>query len=191
MSRKIIRAIKKDLKSRYSNNSRLSHIFMVMKLSVKLAKIHNVDIDRMKICALCHDICKQGEYQLLTEEDKKEMLYVEKAYHGPISAKYSQIHYQIDDEIYNAIYYHTGGKPSMTKLQEILVIADFAEVSRRYQDEAKVARDIAYKDLDKAVLYVLESKKNHVGTNSSFENRQALQDKALEYYSKLINNQIN
>ncbi|MDY4010737.1 MAG: HD domain-containing protein, partial [Fusobacterium gastrosuis] len=50
--------LKEIVKSKVSIK-RFNHIMAVVDMSIKLAKIYNADIEKCKIAALLHDICKE------------------------------------------------------------------------------------------------------------------------------------
>ena len=53
-----------------------------------------------------------------------------------------------DDNILNAIRYHTTGRPDMSRLEKILYIADYIEPNRKQLAELDMIRRIAFQDLD-------------------------------------------
>jgi len=61
-----------------------------------------------------------------------------------------------DDEIYDAVFYHTVGKPDMPILTKIIFIADCIEPSRtsRWVDDV---RAVVYKDIDAALIIQLDN----------------------------------
>lgn len=64
--------------------------------------------------------------------------------------------YGIDDEeIYDAIYYHTMGKPDMSLLTKIIYIADGIEENRHYDGVDRI-RSLAEEDLDKALILQID-----------------------------------
>jgi HD superfamily phosphohydrolase YqeK len=64
--------------------------------------------------------------------------------------------FAIDDEIYNAIKYHTLGRENMTDLEKIIYIADKCEVGRDAQlAKAPLWRNMAEESLDEALLDII------------------------------------
>ena len=53
---------------------------------------------------------------------------------GAVIAKYK---YGLDDEIVNAIKYHTTGKENMTILEKIIYLADATESRKRLYEKSK------------------------------------------------------
>ena len=61
----------------------------------------------------------------------------------------------VKDAVYEAIRWHTTGKPDMTLLQKILYLADYMEPNRDFPGVERL-RALAEHDLDEAVLLGLE-----------------------------------
>ena len=59
--------------------------------------------------------------------------------------------YNIDDEIFDAILYHTTGKEDMCLLTKIIYIADYIEPMRCF-DGVEEVRKLAFSDIDAAIL---------------------------------------
>ena len=53
--------------------------------------------------------------------------------------------------MYDAIWYHTTGKPDMTLLEKIIYLADYIEPSRDF-DGVDTLRQAVYEDLDHGLL---------------------------------------
>ena len=88
-----------------------------------------------------------------------------------------------DEEILEAIRWHTTGKADMTVLDKIIFIADYIEPNRESFDGLEEARRLAYEDLDKAMKYILESTIEYVKARKRHLHPYSLE--ALEYYSKM------
>ena len=56
-----------------------------------------------------------------------------------------------DEEMLNAVLYHTTARAHMTQLDKVLFVADFISMDRDYEGVEKL-RDLARESLDKAVL---------------------------------------
>jgi len=61
----------------------------------------------------------------------------------------------VDDEIYNAILWHTTGKPDMTVLEKVIYLADFIEPTRDFPGVDALRRTV-WEDLDRGLLMGLE-----------------------------------
>ena len=56
-----------------------------------------------------------------------------------------------DEDVYNAVRYHTTGRKNMTLLEKVIFIADFISKDRNYPGVEDM-RKAAYKSLDKAIV---------------------------------------
>ena len=76
--------------------------------------------------------------------------------HGLLGAEVAKRDYGIDDEeIYDAIYYHTVGKPNMSLLTQIIYIADGIEPLRHYDGVDRI-RELSQENLDKALILQID-----------------------------------
>ena len=156
--------INEDLKNSLSPK-RYNHSIMVAKEAKSLAKHYHINEDKAYLAGLIHDVAKE-----LTEEEN--IYWIEKGKlskdlenkeninikHADIGAVIAKEKYNLDDDICNAIKYHTIGNKSMDLLAKIIYIAD--KIGREKIPEAlKPVKEIAYKNIDKALLYCLEKQK--------------------------------
>lgn len=145
-------------------DTRFIHTLGVVSVSKKLAKLNGVSEEKAELAALCHDIAKNLKVEKLKEmmyennveltDDEKKTPELWHSIVGPIVAKkYLEI---TDEQVLNAMRWHTTGKENMTKLEKIIYIADMIEPSREY-DGVDNLREETLKDLDKGVLLGLTS----------------------------------
>ena len=119
---------------------RYIHTMGVSEEAVKLAEIYGTptDCEKAKVAGLLHDCAKDypqtlrerfcKEYKIKTDEimEKQPDLI-----HPFLGAEVAKREYQIqDEEILNAIRYHTTGRANMTLLEKIIFIADYIEPHR-------------------------------------------------------------
>ncbi|MFV0246938.1 MAG: bis(5'-nucleosyl)-tetraphosphatase (symmetrical) YqeK [Mycoplasmatales bacterium] len=128
----MISQIKKDLKLNLSAR-RYNHILGVEKMAIELANIYHVDVEKIRIAALLHDLTK--EYS--NDEQKKilmndiKIFNNQKLYHAPTSSiKAREIYGIEDDEILEAIKFHTLGNEGLSDIGKIIYISDFIEEGR-------------------------------------------------------------
>mgnify|MGYP000003523251 CR=1 FL=1 len=57
----------------------------------------------------------------------------------------------VEDAVYDAILYHTTGKPDMTRLEKIIYLADYIEPTRDFPGVDELRKTV-YEDLDKGLL---------------------------------------
>jgi len=157
----MIDQIKEKVSLKLENHQkRLRHVFGVYETAVKLAEIHQVDIEKAAIAALYHDYAKYDtiESQIKHIELKliKQYANYPVIYHALAAAIQLNYDFNIrDEDILNAIRYHVWGRPHMTDLEKIIFISDCCEPNRQFEDTQKIY-DLAVKDLDQATLYCME-----------------------------------
>ena len=150
---------KKIIKSLMSEN-RYNHCVNVSKEAVKLAKRYGGDEEKAAIAGILHDITKEmpKEEQLQIMLDSGIILddiqkNAPKLWHGISGSVYIKNHLDIDDEdILNAICYHTTGRAGMSLLEKIIFVADFTSEERTYKGVATM-RKKSRKSLEDAMLY--------------------------------------
>ena len=150
---------KKIIKSMMSEN-RYNHCVNVSKEAVKLAKRYGGDEEKAAIAGILHDITKEmpKEEQLQIMLDSGIILddiqkNAPKLWHGISGSVYIKKHFGIEDEdILNAICYHTTGRAGMSLLEKIIFVADFTSEERTYKGVATM-RKKSRKSLEDAMLY--------------------------------------
>lgn len=176
-----------------TNERRFWHSISVAITSVTLADIYGEDKDNCLIAGLLHDFCKSLKLdELLIECEKYGVVLSEEdrmadgCIHGFLAAKKCKVLFNINDEIYDAIYYHTCGRPNMTTLEKIIYIADFIEPLRRFRDKISDIRKLAYKDIDAAIVFATEKSLEFLKNREKFIHSNTI--KTHDYYQNLIGN---
>ena len=142
------------------DQSRLEHSLRVMEYSVKLAQQHHADVEKAEIAGLLHDVAKRFDQhkskQILMQVKNVDsvLLKQKKLWHAVVGAHYVRHELGIEDaDIYDAIFYHTMGKPDMPLLTKIVYVADMIEPGRDAEyDFVPHIREVAFEDLDAALL---------------------------------------
>ena len=81
------------------------------------------------------------------------------------------------DEVYEAIFWHTTGKADMTTLEKILYVADYMEPNRTFEGVERL-RELAYQDLDRALLLGVETTVQEMKDRSLPVHKNTLQAQA-------------
>ncbi len=156
--------IRKDLSEKLKKE-RFEHTTGVMYTAASLAMCYGEDIQKALTAGLLHDCGKYGssEDQIrlcekcgvrLTESELEMPALV----HAKLGAYLARHKYRIkDQDILNAITYHTTGRPDMTLLEKIIYIADYIEPNRKVIPGLMEIRSIAFRDIDKAVYLSAEN----------------------------------
>lgn len=141
---------------------RYQHSLGVCSEAVKLAKLYGVDHDKAYFAGLLHDCAKGCDVDAQIKLCKKfgiELDHITLAcpavIHAPLGAEIAKREFGIkDEEILDAIKWHTVAKAGMTKLGKIIYIADMIEPMRDY-DGVDELRKKAYENLDEAMIEAL------------------------------------
>ncbi len=151
---------KRILRTKMSGK-RYKHSLAVSEEAVRLAKKYGADVEAAEEAGLLHDITKEvdeethkfiiAQRETLTElEDKTHKLW-----HAMSGAAYVQNQLKVTNEdIINAIRYHTTARAGMSLLEKVIFIADFTSADRDYRD-VNVMRKKADKSLEAALRYSL------------------------------------
>ncbi len=147
--------IKEYLKKNLSEK-RFNHTIGVAETAQSLAEVWGADSSSAFLAGLVHDCAKELPYsktvERLTGEGYKQEDDFTMLVHAPMGAIVAKEEFGIEDnDVLNAVRYHTVGRPCMSLLEKIIYIADFIEPGRSFK-EAEILRELACKDLDKAVL---------------------------------------
>ena len=137
---------------------RFNHSVEVAKSAVYLAEKYGGDSEKMFVAGLLHDVLKEADREetffyvdkyvipLTVLEEKTPKLW-----HAIVGAEYLKNELGIDDdEIIDAVRYHTTGRKNMTLSDKILFIADFISADRDYNG-ADEMRERAEKSLECAM----------------------------------------
>ncbi len=138
------------------DEARLYHSECVSEAAESLAKKYGANPEKAKLAGLLHDITKRmpGEEQLRLIGEvtplERENYKVWHQMSGPAFLKEKGL--VEDEEILDAIRWHTTGKANMSLLAKIVYTADFISADRDYPD-VEVVRRLAYISLEHAMLY--------------------------------------
>lgn len=143
---------------------RFLHTIRVKDTSMELAKIHGVDVEKAKIAGFLHDCAKIRDKDCLIKTAKenkllitREMQKAPQIIHSHLGALFASKFYGIEDEdILNAIAYHTTGRVNMSDLEKIIFLADYIEPMRNF-DGVEKARELSKKDLNAAMYFALNN----------------------------------
>ena len=181
------KALEKDL-----DQQRFEHSLGVEYTSACLAFIHGCDVYDARIAGLLHDCAKciphEDQIKIMEKAGQpplKEELDNQSLLHSKCGAIIARDKYEIEDEnILNAIRFHTVGRPNMSLLEKIVYIADFIEPTRKELEIMERVRKAAFIDIDQAHLWIMESVTEYV-RKKGFEPAPS-SVAAYEYYKNQI-----
>ena len=142
---------------------RVRHIRGTEEEAVRLAKRWGANEDYARRAGILHDCTKylSGEEHIAICEkygvplDELERKAV-KLLHSKTGACMARHVFGEPEVVYEAIFWHTTAKENMTTLEKILYVADYMEPNRSF-DGVERLRQLAYSDLDKALLLGVET----------------------------------
>lgn len=143
---------------------RYTHTLGVAYTASCLAMAHGEAMENAMVAGLLHDCAKSmhgSELMAICEKGHLRMTAVERSnptalLHAKAGAYLAEHKYNVTDEdILNAIRYHTTGRPDMSKLEKIIYIADYIEPGRKQLAGLEMIRRIAYQDLDWTMEHIL------------------------------------
>lgn len=142
----------------YLKPKRMPHVLGTEQEAVRLAERYGADVTKARIAALLHDCTKKldmdeqlalcKKYHIPLDELERKAL---KLLHSKTGAAIARDVFAVDDDVYNAILYHTTGKPDMTLLEKIIYLADYIEPTRDFPGVEALRRTV-YEDLDRGLL---------------------------------------
>lgn len=142
--------------------SRVAHVVGCESEAVKLAMKWGEDPENAAEAAILHDITKKlslseqlilcdkyGIINDIVEEHNVKLL------HAKTGAAMAKELFNISNEVYEAIRWHTTGKTDMTLLEKIIYMADYIEPNRDFEGVERL-RELAYENLDAAMALGLK-----------------------------------
>lgn len=163
--------LKKDIKRYLKKNldhDRYVHTLNVRRTACQLARRHlkfesakdrRLFLRKVSLAALLHDADKgradEELWRSLREDpqvDHHELKGFREIWHAFSSAVTARREFGVaDDDLLNALRFHTTGRPSMSDLEKIIYLADYIEPGRDFPGVAKIRR-AARQSLDAGCL---------------------------------------
>lgn len=145
---------------------RFLHTLSVAATAANIAAVHNTDPKRAYMAGLLHDCAKyftEKEWVKICEQEKIPLSDVERdntvLIHGKLGAHFARTRYGVEDEeMLDAIRYHTTGRPGMGLLEKIIYVADYMEPGREMDCQPHSLTEIrkmCFLDIDRALNMVL------------------------------------
>lgn len=179
----------------YLTEKRYIHTIGCCEMALDLAARWGEDRLSVMRAALLHDITKKltdaeqlklcEKYGIINKYNKSEFGTL---IHADTAAAVAKDIFLMPDDIVRAIALHTLGNEDMTRLDKIIYLSDAIEKGRDYPGVADI-REMAFRDLDKAVEMSLESTLLNIHNNGGEPNVQSL--KALRAIKKALKEKEN
>lgn len=194
--------IRKKVYEKFSHNSedlkRFNHMEEVVKMALYLKDMYgdkfDIDYEKIKIAGILHDYTKNMSFEEATKYLEKYLTFdeLEEAKKAPSVIHSITAYYLVqeelginDEEILKAILYHTTGNPNMSKLEELIFVADAVELTRTYEGVEEIRKRV-YEDFYKGMLYMIEQTLKHLKEKGWYINPKTIE--TYEYYKNMIEN---
>ena len=168
---------------------RYVHTLGVAESAVELAERYGADVKKAELAAIFHDYAKfrpkEEMKQIIMEQNITNDLldYHSELWHAPVGAYLVEQEAGVtDQEILDAIAYHTSGRIGMTLLDKIVYLADYIEPGRSFPGVEEV-RKLAEQNLDAAVIQAVRNTINFL-----MMKKQVVYPATFHTYNDLIKN---
>lgn len=192
VSMKNIEEIDLQLKKILSKK-RYQHSCQVAGLAEKIAEYYHISSRKAKILGLIHDCAKDYSFGQLKESMEKYHIHLNEIerlipgiWHAYIGAEIARDIFRIhDQEMLDAIKYHSTASKQLSLLGKILYIADKIEPGRNIENIGKV-KELVWKDINQAMLELLNQELKQLIDSNLIIHPDTLQarNKILCDYSK-------
>ncbi len=155
--------IQRHLKKKQSEH-RFTHSLGVQYTSICLAMKYGYDLNKAELAGILHDCAKHYSAEKLIKACEKNKIPITDSerkspflLHAKVGALLAADKYGVtDNEVLEAIRWHTTGKPAMTMLEEIVFVADYIEPGRNNAPNLDTLRQLSFENIDEAVLAILQ-----------------------------------
>lgn len=125
---------------------RYRHILGVVQTSLELCEKYGIEKEKAELAALFHDYAKYYRYEDCVEYLHRRGMVLDEVekcspqlLHAKVGALIAKEEYGIEDEdVLNAIRYHTTGRAGMSDLEVLIALADYIEPGRNYEGVEKI-----------------------------------------------------
>jgi len=151
------------------SSKRYIHSVNVSKTAARLAEYHGCDPSKAETAGLVHDCAREFDMEFMQKCVAEEgisadelTLSMKELLHGPAAVHICRKVFGIEDEeILNAVRFHTTGRENMTLLEKVIYLADFIEPGRSF-DGVEELRELAFVNLNRALLLAFNSSIRYV-----------------------------
>lgn len=153
----------KTLMQKTLSEKRAMHCLNVADMCCRLADVYDENREKAYIAGILHDIRKETPKEVIKNEtaisgmtDDIIELTTPALWHAVSGAYFAKNILMIKDEdIINAIRYHTVGRANMSKLEKIIYLGDLVAKGRSYPGVEKY-RKYAFDNLDYAMCQAIK-----------------------------------
>ena len=141
--------------------SRVRHTANVVLCALKKAKELGLDEEKVKLATTLHDVAKYVDYKQV-EGFKLPEEMPEPVIHAFLGAFIAEVRFNItDQDVINAIRYHTSGRANMSTLEKLVFVSDMIEEDRDYKGVDKL-REYYEEDFEKCFIECVKEEMIHL-----------------------------
>ncbi|MEG0473913.1 MAG: bis(5'-nucleosyl)-tetraphosphatase (symmetrical) YqeK [Solibacillus sp.] len=166
---------------------RYIHTIGVMETAIQLAQHYGEDPKMAETAAILHDIAKFADVNWMKDVVNEQKLdarlldWDAEILHGPVGAWIAETEFGIvQEEILNAIRYHTTGRVHMTPFEKIIYVADMIEPNRKFAGVERL-RQLAKVDLQEAFIACVTHTLSFL-----VETHQAIYPLSIECFNSIV-----
>lgn len=153
-----------NILTKKNSEKRVNHILGVEEMAVILADIYNIDKVKVITAALLHDIAKEYTLKECLDTLNKFNVYYDDMEGKSVELLHSKVAFAItkydflirDEDVLNAIKYHTTGRGEMTMIEKIIFVSDAIEKNRNYIGVEEI-RVMAKNNIDASMIMILDN----------------------------------
>ena len=185
----------KDLRKvirKAQDSKRYEHTVGVEYTAAALAMRYGANVEDALLAGLLHDCAKCMSDEKLVAFCEKNHLPVTETerelpflLHGKVGGYLAEKKYGVQNQdVLNAIVNHTMGREEMSLLEKIVFVADYIEPGRNRAANLNDLRELAFQDVDLAMLRVLEGTLEHLSSGGWTIDPRT--EKTYKYYKNLL-----
>ncbi len=154
----------------YLKKSRKEHSFYVTKMAISVANKYGLNEEKIILACGLHDVAKyldknsnelEGFDFKKYEDVPNQVLH---QYTGEFVAR--QVIGETDNDVLNAIKYHTSGRANMSMLEKVVFLSDMLEETRDFPSIKKL-RKLFYEDIDLCLCECFKHQINYLKKSKS------------------------
>ncbi|MDI3281288.1 MAG: bis(5'-nucleosyl)-tetraphosphatase (symmetrical) YqeK [Bacillota bacterium] len=138
---------------------RFQHARRVAEAAGELALRFGANKEKAELAGALHDLARDEPPALLLQKAEAFGIVIDEIsrlepvlLHGPVGAEEARRELGVaDEEVLRAIRLHTTGGPEMTRLDEVVFLADYIEPGRRFPGAVELRRLVAAGALEAAL----------------------------------------
>ena len=172
------------------DEKRYIHTLNVEKLAAELGEVYSLDVEKLRIAALLHDIMKNAPKDILLHRAKQSGIInkiedkPKQTLHGFAAADYAKRELGIEDEeILWAVKSHTCGRDGMQDIEKVIYLADMLCEERRFAGKDYLL-SLAKQNLDKAMYACLQHSLEYVKSRGNTVDSDSVD--ALVYFGARV-----